>query len=78
MLDPRKNSFGLQRDLALTGTEIRAIAVKKRLFLGGRKAIRPVKKQLLTDNIKKKSSRSSVFCFRIVNTIKEHDKSKGI
>ena len=76
-LDPRKNNFGLQRDLALAGTKISAIAVKKRLVMGGRKAIRPVKKQLLTDNMKKKS-RSSDFYFRTVNTMKEYDKRKGI
>ena len=48
-LDPRKNSLDLQRDVALTGTEISASEMRKRLIMGWRKYIRPVKKQLLTD-----------------------------
>ena len=52
-LNPRKTSIDLQRDLAFTRTEITASAVRKRL-MGGRKAIRPVKKQLLTDKMEKK------------------------
>ena len=53
-LDLRKTSFDLRRDLAFTGTEISTRAVRKRLIMVGRKAIRPVKKQLLTDKMKKK------------------------
>ena len=53
-LDPSKTSFDLLKNLALTGTEISASAVRKRLIMGGRKAIRSVKKQLLTDYMKKK------------------------
>ena len=53
-LDPRKTSFDLQRDLALTGSENSASALRKRRIMGWRKAIRPDKKQLLTDNMKKK------------------------
>ena len=53
-LDLRKTSFDLRRDIAFTGTEISVSAVRKRLIMGGRKAIRPVKKQLLTDKMKKK------------------------
>ena len=53
-LDPRKTSFNLQRDLAFIGTEISASAVRKRPIMGGKKVIRPVKKQLLNDKMKKK------------------------
>ena len=53
-LDLGKTSFNLLRDLALTETEITASAVRKRLITGGRKIIRPAKKQLLTDTMKKK------------------------
>ena len=53
-LDPRKTSFDLQRDLSHTGKQISFSTVRKRLVMAGRKAIRPVKKQLLTNKMKKK------------------------
>ena len=53
-MDARKTSFDLLRDLANTGTEISASTVRKRLIMAGKKAIRPVKKQFLTERMKKR------------------------
>jgi len=52
-LDPRKKSFNLQRNFALTGADIRATVVRKRLIMGESNAIRLFKKLLLTDKTKK-------------------------
>lgn len=53
-IDPTKNSFDLQKDLAARGTQIHDSTVRRRLLEGGRPARRPVKKQLLTEVMKKK------------------------
>src|ERR1700761_5380894 len=52
--DPRKTSSDLQRDLSRAGVVIDASTVRRRLLEVGRKARRPVKKQLLTAAMKKK------------------------
>lgn len=53
-LNPRKTSQQLQRDLAHAGVIIHDSTVRKRLKEGGRKAVRPQKKQLLTAPMMKK------------------------
>lgn len=53
-LNPRKTSFDLQQDLEKAGVKIHDSTVRKRLIEGGRKAIRPQKKQLLTVPMMKK------------------------
>lgn len=52
-LDPRKSSQDLQQDLAASGIVIHDSTVRKRLLESGRRAIRPQKKQLLTERMKK-------------------------
>ena len=52
--DPRKTSSDLQRDFFCAGVVIDASTVRRRLLEVGRKARRPVKKQLLTAAMKKK------------------------
>lgn len=52
-LDPRKTSQDLQQDLAASGIVIHDSTVRRRLLENGRRAIRPQKKQLLTDRMKK-------------------------
>lgn len=52
--DPRKTSDALKRDLGEKGIEISSSTVRRRLLEVGRKARRPVKKQLLTKVMKVK------------------------
>ena len=53
-LNPRKTSFQLQQDLASAGVIVDSSTVRRRLLAVGRKARRPIKKQLLTTKMKKK------------------------
>lgn len=53
-LDPRKSSFELQKDLQHAGVEVSAITVRRRLLEVGRKARKPLKKQLLTKKMRQK------------------------
>lgn len=53
-LNPRKTSQELQQDLAHAGVIVHDSTVRKRLIEGGRKTIRPHKKQLLTAAMMKK------------------------
>ena len=53
-LNPEKNSFDLQKDLEATGVKIDASTLRRRLLECGKKARRPVRKQLLTSPMKKK------------------------
>lgn len=53
-LNPRKTSQELQQDLAHAGVVVHDSTVRKRLIEGGRKTIRPQKKQLLTAAMMKK------------------------
>jgi len=52
--DPKKTSKDLQRDLASAGVHVASSTVRKRLLEVNRPARRPVKKQLITNNMKKK------------------------
>ena len=52
--NPRKTSFQLQQDLASAGVMVDSSTVRRRLLAVGRKARRPIKKQLLTTKMKKK------------------------
>ena len=52
--NPRKSSFQLQQDLASAGEMVDSSTVRRRLIAVGRKARRPIKKQLLTTKMKKK------------------------
>lgn len=53
-LDPRKTSSDLQKDLATSGVHISSSTVRRRLLSVGRKARRPIKKQLLTKKMMEK------------------------
>lgn len=53
-VDPQKNSFDLQKDLAEAGVKIHDSTVRRRLLEAGRKSRRPVKKQLLIVTVMKK------------------------
>lgn len=53
-IHPTKTSDDLQKDLAFSGTSVHASTVRRRLLEVGRKARRPVKKQLLTAAMKRK------------------------
>lgn len=55
--DPRKTSKDLQRDLAAAGVHVDSSTVRRRLLEVGRTARRPLKKQLLTDAMKRKRLR---------------------
>ena len=46
--NPRKTSDELMKDLAHAGVKISSSTVRKRLLESGRRAMRPLKKQLLT------------------------------
>lgn len=52
--DPRKTSDSLCRDLKEKGIQISSSTVRRRLLAVGRKARRPVKKQLLTKKMRTK------------------------
>ena len=52
-INPEKNSVDVQKDLEAAGVEIYASTVRKRLLECGRKARRPVRKQLLMSIMKK-------------------------
>ena len=52
--DPRKTSDAIKTTLGEKGIEISSSAVRRRLLEVGRKAYRPVKKQLLTKTMKTK------------------------
>ena len=52
--NPRKTSFQLQQDLSSAGVMVDSLTVRRRLLAVGRKARRPIKKQLLTIKMKKK------------------------
>lgn len=52
-LNPRKTSHELQQDLAVAGIAVHDSTVRRRLLERGRRAIRPQRKQLLTDRMKK-------------------------
>ena len=51
--DPRKTSDDLQKDIAAAGFAISSSTVRRRLLEKGRKARRPLKKQLLTEDMKR-------------------------
>lgn len=53
-LNPRKTSDMLRKDLEMTGVHLDSSTVRRRLLEGGRKARKPMKKQLLTTSMKKK------------------------
>lgn len=53
-LNPRKTSQELQKDLAHVGVIVHDSTIRKRLIEGGRKTIRPQKKQLLNAGMMKK------------------------
>ena len=53
-LNPRKTSFELQKDLVSAGTVVDSSTVRRRLLAVGRRARRPIKKQLLTSKMKQK------------------------
>ncbi|MEM9078953.1 MAG: hypothetical protein AAGC43_18075 [Bacteroidota bacterium] len=50
--DPRKTSDALNRDLENKGIRISSSTVRRRLLAAGRRARRPIKKQLLTKKMK--------------------------
>ena len=52
--DPSKTSIDLKRFLATKGFNIAARTIRHHLFISGRKARRPIKKQLLTQRMKEK------------------------
>ena len=52
--DPRKTSCDLQRDLLAAGIEVTSSTVRRRLLSVGRRARKPINKQLLTSAMKKK------------------------
>ena len=52
--NPRKTSFQLQQDLASAGVMVDSSTVRWRLIAVGRKARRPIKKQLVITKMKKK------------------------
>ena len=52
--DPRRTSDMLRKDLLSSGVNVSSSTVRRRLIECGRMARRPVKKQLLTANMKKK------------------------
>ena len=52
--DPRSTSDMLRKDLLSSGVNVSSSTVRRRLIQCGRMARRPVKKQLLTANMKKK------------------------
>ena len=53
-LESTKTSGDLQKDLSSTGVEINASLIRRQFVLGGRKATRPQKNQLLPLEMKKK------------------------
>lgn len=53
-INPQKTSIDLKKDLESSGVHISDSTVRRRLLECGRKARRPVKKQLLTEGMKKK------------------------
>ena len=53
--NPKKTSKDLQRDLALAGVNVASSTVRRRLLEVGRTARRPLRKQLLTKAMKKKT-----------------------
>lgn len=53
-INPRKTSSDLRRDLLATGFDVSSSTARRRLLEAGRKARRPVKKQLLTHKMKEK------------------------
>lgn len=53
-LNPKKTSYDLQQDLEKAGVKIHDSTIRRRLLEGGRKAVRPQKKQLLTEAMMKK------------------------
>ena len=52
--DSRRTSYMLRKDLLSSGVNVSSSTVRRRLIECGRMARRPVKKQLLTANMKKK------------------------
>ena len=52
--DPRRTSYMLRKDLLSSGVNVSSSTVRRRLIECGRMGRRPVKKQLLTANMKKK------------------------
>lgn len=53
-LDPRKTSIVLKKELEVAGVHIHSCTVRRRLLENGRRARKPIKKQLLTTIMKKK------------------------
>jgi hypothetical protein len=53
-LDPRKTSIVLKKELEVSGVHIHSSTVRRRLLENGRRARKPIKKQLLTTVMKKK------------------------
>lgn len=53
-IHPRKTSYDLQQDLEKAGVKIHDSTVRRRLLEGGRRAVRPQRKQLLTAPMMKK------------------------
>lgn len=53
-LDPQKTSDMLKMELEVSGIHVHSSTVRRRLLEGGRRAHRPVKKQLLTNTMKMK------------------------
>lgn len=53
-VNPQKTSLDLKKDLEASGVRISDSTVRRRLLECGRKARRPVRKQLLTEVMKKK------------------------
>ena len=54
IVDPRKTSSDLKRDMMDYGVHLSNSSIKKRLFEAGRNARRPKRKQLLTHKMKRK------------------------
>ena len=54
IIDPRKTSFDIQRDLQAAGITVSPQTIRRRLIDAGRRAVRPLKKQLLTEAMRKK------------------------
>lgn len=52
-MNPRKTSQELQRDWSAAGVDVHSSTVRKRLLEHGRRARKPIKKQLLTDRMQK-------------------------
>jgi len=53
--NPRKKSFDLQKDLAHAGVLVSSSTVRRRILKAGRKAKKPLRKHLLTVEMKEKS-----------------------